>query len=68
MRTMKITAYDVVIKCDWLGDRAYVQLGVIEDGHHEEAHWETYVDERIYFYLTADEIKIYPFKIGRAHV
>ena len=56
MRSMKIKAYEVVIQNEWYEDGANVLIGVVEDGHPEEAHWESYADDRIYFYLTAEEM------------
>jgi hypothetical protein len=29
---------------------------VVEEGHPDEAYFDTYADERIYFYLTAEEM------------
>ena len=56
MKTMQIKAYHAVINCDWLGDGAEVLLGLQEEGHPEYALWESYADERIYFYLSPEEM------------
>lgn len=55
MKTMKIQAYDVVIQNDWYEDGAAVLIGVAEEGHPDEAYWDSWADEKIYFFLTADE-------------
>lgn len=56
MPKMTIKAYETVINCDWLGEESQVLIGVEEEGHPEYACWESAVDEKIYFYLTADEM------------
>ena len=56
MPKMIIKAYDTVINSDWTGDGASVLIGVVEEGHPDEAYFDTYADERIYFYLTAEEM------------
>ena len=56
MPTMKIKGYDTIINCDWLGDGVYVIIGVEEEGHPEDAHFGTWVDEKIYYFLTAAEL------------
>jgi hypothetical protein len=35
---------------------AYVLLGVEEEGHPDCASWDSWVDHKIYFYLSADEM------------
>jgi hypothetical protein len=57
MPTIKIKAYDAVISCDWLGDGANVLLGVAEEGHPEDAYFDSWADEKIYFFLTAQEMQ-----------
>jgi hypothetical protein len=57
MPTIKIKAYDAVISCDWLGDGASVLLGVAEDGHPEDAYFDSWADEKIYFFLTGQEME-----------
>jgi len=56
MRKMIIKAYETVIHNEWYEDGANVLIGVVEDGHPDEAHWESYADDKIYFYLTLDEM------------
>jgi len=56
MKTMKIKAYDTIISCDWLGENVQVLLGVEEEGHPMEACWDSWVDEKIYFFLTEEEM------------
>jgi len=56
MRTMTIKAYNVFIKSEWYDEGADVLIGVAEEGHHEEAYWETYADDKIYFYITEQEM------------
>jgi hypothetical protein len=56
MPKMEIKAYEVFIKSEWYEDGAYVLIGVEEDGHPEYASWECYADERIYFYVSAEEM------------
>lgn len=62
MATVKITAYDAIVNCDWLGEGAQIQLGVVEEGHPHDAHWDSYADEKIYFYLTYYEFEA--LKVG----
>ena len=64
MKTMKIKAYDAVISCDWLGDGASVLLGVVQDESEHENWWEhdSWADEKIYYYLTEEEMKA--LKVG----
>jgi hypothetical protein len=57
MPTIKIKAYDAVISCDWLGDGANVLLGVAEEGHPEDAYFDSWADEKIYFFLTEQEMQ-----------
>jgi len=56
MRKMIIKAYETVIHNEWYEDGANVLIGVVEDGHPDEAHWDSYADDKIYFYLTPDEM------------
>lgn len=56
MPKMTIKAYETVIDCDWLGNESQVLIGVEEEGHPDYASWESAVDEKIYFYLTAEEM------------
>ena len=56
MPTMIIKAYETVIDSDWTGDGASVLIGVVEEGHPDEAYFDTYADEKIYFYLDAEEM------------
>lgn len=56
MPKMTIKAYETVIKCDWLGEDAQVLIGVEEEGHPEDACWESAVDEKIYFYISKEEM------------
>ena len=62
MPTIKIKAYDAVINCDWLGNGASVLLGVAEEGHPEDAHFDSWADEKIYFFLTEQEMQ--SLKVG----
>jgi hypothetical protein len=57
MKTMKIKAYDAVISCDWSGDGTSVLLGVAEDGHPEDAYFDSWADKKIYFFLTEQEMQ-----------
>jgi len=56
MNIMKIKAYEVFIKSEWYEDGAWVLIGVEEDGHPDEASWDCWADEKIYFYLSAEEM------------
>lgn len=56
MPTMTIKGYDAVINCDWLGDGASILIGVIEEGHPDDVYFDSFADERIYYYLTAEEM------------
>ena len=56
MPKFTIKAYHATITCDWLGDNADVLLGVEVDAPDD--WWESSygLDEKIYYYLTADEM------------
>ena len=56
MRTMLIKGYDAVIDCNWLGDGASILIGVVEDGHPDDAYFDSDADSKIYYYLTAEEM------------
>jgi hypothetical protein len=56
MPTIKIKAYEVKIESEWYDEGAYVLIGVEEDGHPECASWDSYADNKIYFYLSAEEM------------
>ena len=57
MKTMWIKGYDAVINCDWLGrNGASVLIGVVEEGHPDDAYIESWADGQIYFYLTSEEM------------
>lgn len=56
MPKMTIKAYQTVINCDWLGKEVRVLIGVEEEGQPDYACWESELDEKIYFYLTAEEM------------
>jgi hypothetical protein len=56
MPTMIIKGYDAVIQNDWYEDGASVLIGVVEAEHPEEAFEECWADERIYFYISAEEM------------
>jgi hypothetical protein len=53
---MTIKGYHAVISSDWLGDGSAVLIGVVEDGHPCEAYFDSDADERIYFYLSEEEL------------
>jgi hypothetical protein len=53
---MTIKGYDTVISSNWLGDGASVLIGVAEEGHPCEAYFDSFADERIYFYLSEEEM------------
>ena len=56
MAKMKIWAYEAEIKSEFYEDGTTVLLGVDEEGHPDYAVWECYADEKIYFYLSAEEL------------
>lgn len=56
MPKMTIKAYSVGIQNDWYEDGATVLIGVVEDGHPEDAYFDSWVDEKIYYYLTSEEM------------
>jgi hypothetical protein len=56
MPKMEIKAYEVLIKSEWYEEPTHVLLGVAEDGHPYDAYWDSYADERIYFYVSAEEM------------
>ena len=62
MPKMNIKAYNAVITCDWLGDNASVLLGVVQEDHPEDAYYDSWADEKIYFYLTEKEMQ--SLKVG----
>jgi hypothetical protein len=55
MPKMIIKGYDAVINCDWLGDGASILIGVIEEGHPDDIYFDSWADQKIYYYLTCDE-------------
>ncbi len=57
-----IKAYDTVIHNEWYEDGASVLIGVIEKGHPEDAYYDNWADEKIYFYLTEEEMR--SLKVG----
>ncbi len=57
-----IKAYDTVIHNEWYEDGASVLIGVIEEGHPEDAYYDNWADEKIYFYLTEEEMR--SLKVG----
>ena len=56
MKTMQIKAYEVFIKSEWYEDGAFVLIGVADENHPYDCYWDSYADERIYFYLNAEEM------------
>ena len=64
MPKLNIKAYNTVITCDWLGDNVSVLLGVVENENEHEDWWEyaTGADEKIYYYLTEEEMQA--LKVG----
>ena len=56
MPKLIIKGYDCVIQNDWYEDGASVLIGVVEEGHPEEAYYDSWADERIYFFLTQEEM------------
>jgi hypothetical protein len=56
MPKMEIKAYEVKIKSEWYDEGAYVLIGVEDEGHPDYAVWESHADERIYFYVSAEEM------------
>jgi hypothetical protein len=56
MPKMEIKAYEVFIKSDFYDKGAYVLIGVAEEGHPYEAYWDSYADQKIYFYLDPEEM------------
>ena len=57
MNKMIIKAYETEIHNEWYEDGATVLIGVVEEGHPDEAYYDSYADERIYFYITAEELE-----------
>ena len=53
---MIIKGYDAVIQNEWYEDGASVLIGVVEDGHPDEAYFDCWADEKIYFYLSEEEM------------
>jgi hypothetical protein len=57
-----IKAYDTVIHNEWYEDGASVLIGVIEEGHPEDAYYDNWADEKIYYFLSQKELDA--LKIG----
>jgi hypothetical protein len=57
MNKMIIKAYETEIHNEWYEDGATVLIGVVEEGHPDEAYFDSSADERIYFYITAEELE-----------
>lgn len=57
MPNMTIKAYDTVIQNEWYEDGASVLIGVIDGDHPEEAFEECWADEKIYFYVSSEEME-----------
>lgn len=55
MPTIKIKAYDAVIRNEWYENGASVLIGVVDGDHPEEAYWG-WLDEKVYFYLDPEEM------------
>ena len=55
MRKLIIKGYDATINAE--GEEYSVLIGVDEEGHPEEAYWDTWVDHKIYYFLTAQELE-----------
>ena len=55
MKTFTVKKYDAVIRMED-GEEYAVDLGVVESGVPFEAYWESWIDPRIYFNLTAKEL------------
>ena len=55
MAKMIIKAYDTVIENDWYEGGADVLIGVVQGEHPDEAYWDCWADEKIYFYLDPEE-------------
>lgn len=64
MPTLNIKAYGAVINCDWLGGDGEVYIGVAQDEENHPEWWEyaSWVDEKIYYYLTEEEMR--SLKVG----
>jgi hypothetical protein len=57
-----IKAYEIVIHNEWYEDGASVLIGVIEEGHPEEAYYDSWADEKIYYFLSQEELNA--LKVG----
>lgn len=53
---MIIKGYDAVIQNEWYEDGASVLIGVVEEGHPDEGYFDCWADEKIYFYLSQEEM------------
>ena len=56
MKTIKVTVYDTVIDCDWYGKETEVLLGVVSDADAEWWEYADWLDSKVYFYLTEEEM------------
>ena len=56
MPQMIIKGYEATIQNDWYDKGASVLIGVVEAEHPEEAFDQCWADERIYFYVPAEEL------------
>lgn len=55
MRKYEVKVYHAVIKMD--GEEEYaVDIGVVEKGIPFEAYWDSWIDPRMYFNMTAQEL------------
>jgi hypothetical protein len=55
MKKFTVKVYHSVVKMDD-GEEYAVDIGVVEKGIPFEAYWESWIDPRIYFNLTAKEL------------
>ena len=55
MREFYVSVYQAVIRNDQ-GEEMDVDIGVVEKGVPFEAYWDSWIDERIYFNMTQQEL------------
>jgi hypothetical protein len=55
MKTMTLKSYDAVIRCED-GEEYAVNIGVLDEETPCEAYWDSWIDPRIYFNLSAAEL------------
>ena len=56
MKKYEVKVYSAVVKGDD-GEEMAVDIGVVDVGVPYEAYWDSWIDPRIYFTMTAEELE-----------